>query len=69
MLALFPGTRVSVSKLLRALLFGDLMDTDLGATGCKKERPDLHRNKSVFQVLRATANAGHSLPPSWQIHP
>lgn len=34
MLALFPGTRVSVSEL-RALLFGlgDLMDTDLGATG------------------------------------
>lgn len=38
MLAVFPGTRVSVSKLLRTLLFGDLMDTDLGATGCKKER-------------------------------
>lgn len=41
MLALFPEARVSVSKW-RALLFGfgDLMDTDLGATGCKRERPN-----------------------------
>lgn len=39
MLALFPGTRVSVSNL-QALLFGlgDLLDTDLGATGCKKKK-------------------------------
>jgi hypothetical protein len=54
-LASFPETRVSVSEG-RALLFGfgDLMDTDLGAAGCGKERQSpVQKHNSVFQELRA----------------
>lgn len=68
MLALFPGTRVSVSEL-RALLFGlgDLMDTDLGASGCKKERP----NPAEKQVCVSGAKSHtecKSQPPTLLAH-
>lgn len=70
MFALFPETRVSVSKS-RVLLFGfgDLMDTDLGATGFEKKRQNpAQKHNSVFQAPRATVNANHSLPPYCHIH-